>query len=479
MKARINEIEIEDKEPFKNDLLDRKQYAEILTSVISHYSGGAVIALNGEWGTGKTTFVKMWKQHLSNKGFPTIYFDAWKSDLVDDPLLPLIGNLKQAKNISTERDDKLKKVITNGAKILAATAKGAATQLAKKTIGKTATEAIEGGLNELENIFFQQIDEFALGNQQFDDFKKDLAEYVRSLDEEKPLVYFVDELDRCNPTYAVKVLERIKHLFDIPQIIFVLSVDKLQFEASIKGYFGSDQINAEEYLRRFIDISYNLPKPEIEKFCNSLYSYYGFEHFFNNIERSKESVFSNESYTFLNTAHYLTRFKSITLRQLDRIFSLSSLALHEFEIKNYIFPGMYFFLVYLKICHQNLFDKIVEKSLSIDELVKEIENLITEKMLIPYIDHKGKRYEDNNSFYYSVAQLLVTYLNNEYRTKTELVTVTNENNNQIIKLNFKTSKLNDTQLANCIQHFNHHYLGGDCPIDHITEKINLLNAFRR
>ena len=67
----------------------------------------------------------------------------------------------------------------------------------------------------------------------------------------------MDELDRCNPHYAVKVLERIKHLFCIPNIVFVLSIDKMQLANSVRGYYGSDFINAEEYLKE----TYNIEIP--------------------------------------------------------------------------------------------------------------------------------------------------------------------------------------------------------------------------
>ena len=64
----------------------------------------------------------------------------------------------------------------------------------------------------------------------------------------------IDELDRCNPHYSVLVLERIKHIFSVPGIVFILSVDKKQFGNAIRGYYGSDLIDANEYLRRFIDL---------------------------------------------------------------------------------------------------------------------------------------------------------------------------------------------------------------------------------
>lgn len=82
-------------------------------------------------------------------------------------------------------------------------------------------------------------------------------------------------MDRCNPNYAVSVLERVKHLFDVPNIIFVLAINKTQLCNAIQGYFGSTTMDANEYLKRFIDIEYNLPMNNIDKYCEYLYDEYG------------------------------------------------------------------------------------------------------------------------------------------------------------------------------------------------------------
>ena len=63
-------------------------------------------------------------------------------------------------------------------------------------------------------------------------------------------------------------------------MVFVLSIDKKQLCNSIRGYYGSDLINAEEYLKRFIDIEYLLPEPDLDKLCNYLFDVYGFKYFF-------------------------------------------------------------------------------------------------------------------------------------------------------------------------------------------------------
>lgn len=116
------------------------------------------------------------------------------------------------------------------------------------------------------------------------EFRKELEKYVNEFCEKKPLIFIIDELDRCNPHYAVKTLERIKHLFNIPNIVFVLSIDKEQLSNSVRGYYGSDLINADEYLKRFIDIEYTLPDPNVDSFSKYLYDYYDFNTIFYRIQ---------------------------------------------------------------------------------------------------------------------------------------------------------------------------------------------------
>jgi predicted KAP-like P-loop ATPase len=80
MKIKLKEFDVNSKDPFENDLLNRKESAEILTQFVSRLDEPYVIALNSEWGTGKTTFLKMWKSHLELQKFNVIYFNAWEND---------------------------------------------------------------------------------------------------------------------------------------------------------------------------------------------------------------------------------------------------------------------------------------------------------------------------------------------------------------------------------------------------------------
>lgn len=95
IKFKPTAIEIPASEPFKNDLLARKDSAEILTEFIASLDEPFVLAVDSSWATGKTTFLKMWLQYAKNQKFQCLYFNAWENDFSDSPLV----SLRYARNI--------------------------------------------------------------------------------------------------------------------------------------------------------------------------------------------------------------------------------------------------------------------------------------------------------------------------------------------------------------------------------------------
>ena len=87
------EIEVPEDDPFKNDLLDRKEPVEILTHLVGSIEGPCVLAVDAAWGTGKTTFLRIWAQYLRNQSFPVIEFNAWETDFTGDPFVALSSEL--------------------------------------------------------------------------------------------------------------------------------------------------------------------------------------------------------------------------------------------------------------------------------------------------------------------------------------------------------------------------------------------------
>jgi hypothetical protein len=87
-------------------------------------------------------------------------------------------------------------------------------------------------------------------------------------------IIFVDELDRCRPDFAMRLLETIKHFFDIPGITFVLAYDEMFLSSAAKSLYGPS-FDADNYLRRFIDVRFWLPQNEQTSFAFELLKRYG------------------------------------------------------------------------------------------------------------------------------------------------------------------------------------------------------------
>ena len=182
-------------------------------------------------------------------------------------------------------------------------------------------------------------------------FRTALEAFIKGCETRKPIIFFVDELDRCSPSYAVKVLERIKHLFSIPNIVFVLSVDKKQLCNAIKGYYGSESLDAENYLKRFIDIEYNLPEPSYEDFCNYLYDKFEIGTYINNLE------YGNNYKSF---SIKLFQHNKLSLRQMEKIYSHVSLAI-SCNKKLRCDSLLFLFFVFIKVCHSETYISFEQK----------------------------------------------------------------------------------------------------------------------
>ena len=79
---------------------------------------------------------------------------------------------------------------------------------------------------------------------------------------ELPVMVLVDELDRCRPSYAIEMLEVIKHFFNTKNFVFVVATDTQQLENSIKAVYG-EKFDSSVYLRRFFDRKAELSEPDI------------------------------------------------------------------------------------------------------------------------------------------------------------------------------------------------------------------------
>jgi hypothetical protein len=342
---RHTEISAEKDNPFKNCRLGREMYARTLTHIIGNYKTGFVMAINNEWGTGKTTFMKMWQEYLKNENFNTLYFNAWENDFELNPLTAIISELKA---ISGETDTKkaFKELTKKGAVIAKNIIPELLKALAKNYIGgDIIPDLIKNSSEAGVDIFEKEIENYDKKKKGLIDFKRSLQSFIAATENEKPLVFIIDELDRCRPNYSVELLEQIKHLFSVPGIVFVLSIDKIQLGYAIKGFYGNDKINSDEYLRRFIDVEYSLPTPNIKDFCVYLFEYFQFDSFFKDKTRVMYQEYSGDGSALITAATLFFKKENLSLRQQEKVFAHARIALSFFNVSDPVFVELFLYLI--------------------------------------------------------------------------------------------------------------------------------------
>lgn len=260
---------------FTNDLFNRKVIAENLTRIIESQNKPMVISLDSDWGTGKTTFVTMWKDLLDNDAdynskFNTLYFNAWEHDYIKDPLLAIFSEIESQ---IKESDSKLKQHLDSVKnKIKPFTKLATTTGVKIITAGALNLDNVDlGDYNESQLIDLAgklgdlAIKEISASKKVRSELKKEMVKYQNAT--EKKIIFFIDELDRCRPSFAIELLEVIKHLFDIDNFVFVISIDKEQLSHSVSTIYGHN-MDTVGYLRRFFDLDYKLPKVDIKKYID-------------------------------------------------------------------------------------------------------------------------------------------------------------------------------------------------------------------
>jgi hypothetical protein len=466
MKVKHKEIEIVKENPFVKCKLGREVYANVLTEIVETYAEGFVLAINNEWGTGKTTFVKMWEQKLKNDSFQTVYFNAWENDFDDNPMIAIMSELKGL--VGEDKKEIFKSVLEKGAVL----AKNIAPALLKALVEKyldseTLSEGVENTAEGLSEILNTEINEYAEKKQSLQEFKVQLEKFVKNIAGEKPLVFIIDELDRCRPDYAVEVLEKIKHFFSVPGIVFVLSIDKKHLESSVKGFYNSAEINSAEYLRRFIDLEYSIPEPSNENFISYMFEYYSFSDFFNSDARKNNSRFKDDAFNLKLMAERLFNKSGATLRQQEKIFSHTRLVLSLFQKDKKIFPHLLFVLVYLKVMRNDTYKKIENKLLSVQELSDIFFEIIFEK-----------NRKLNIKYFLRIESELLWFYNNDFDYENQLQIISRDVNG-VDKITIK-SKLNEEEKNNAIQGYvislAQSYDSEDMRLNVLLKKISLTES---
>lgn len=305
---------------WEKDKLNRFEDASFLSEyLIGKYglkdsdinNGSFVLNVNGEWGFGKTYFLRNWADDLVGRKHPVVYFDAWENDFSKEPLLALISTINEQLTpfLKTPKAKAgLKKWLNTGKKLLAPSAPLLMSILAKKAFEMSSEEfseylsdeddssssedslieSTESDSKEIESTIgtvvskaaSKMLEAHSSTRQTIKEFKDNLGELTKHIDSLKgknaPIFIFIDELDRCRPNYAIEVLENIKHLFGVPGVFFVIATASEQLTHSIKAVYGQD-FDGQNYLKRFFDQTYTLFDPDRYSYSKYLFKLYGLE----------------------------------------------------------------------------------------------------------------------------------------------------------------------------------------------------------
>src|SRR5699024_2835239 len=182
---------------------------------------------------GKTTFLNMWKAYLENEGYSTVYFNCWKNDFVDDPFIAFVEEFREQLD-SEVIGREFKEKATEVGKCLIKNIPGVAMKIVKDKIGFDVEQVVSE--DDLELMVKSKLDDYTNAKNSVSKFKEELNKLgIRNIEKtNKPLIVFVDELDRCRPNFAIALLERVKHFFNVDNIIFILGVDKESLGNSIR-----------------------------------------------------------------------------------------------------------------------------------------------------------------------------------------------------------------------------------------------------
>jgi len=444
------------KKIWENDKLDRASESLYIIEYIKkkyevNPKQSYVMNINGEWGFGKTYFMQKSSEMLKVMEHPVIYFDAWKNDYTDNPLLAFISELNESMS-DHFKDDGSKKYLKDAYQAIKATFLPI---LMKKLTGhalEELEEKINAGKDELDDDFKDGISSlmtkaatFALSEhnavkdsiKSFIEKMKILLEHIHNEVEHQnlPLFILIDELDRCRPSYAIELLENIKHIFDIPGVVFFIATDSKQLAHSINAIYGNN-FASDTYLKRFFDQEYTLLAPKRHNFGQFL------------LEQSKLNESKNyfvlfepmraKDNTITSTYEILGKYFNLSLRDHQQVInSLETITLTYPTNAGKIHFAYMVFLIMFKQKFHHQFEYIFFNT-SVDKRIKKLEEFLDSQenldkdSLFYYFDTELKKRVP-----FAIPLIATVYLNLHNKEGKEMASMYDYETNKHIKSIYK------------------------------------------
>ena len=372
-------LDISPDDPFREDALDRKYLVDSLSQVLASTNGPFVLSVSGGWGTGKTTFVKLLEQHLIAQGHQCAYLSAWETDFAADPLPAIVCSLRELSTEGTAKNA-LRKA-SELATIVSRRALPAVTKIAtcgvldlNEIYESVIADTVSGSIGDV-------VDMFSTEKKAIEQLREELLKFTTSLKTENEgarAIIFLDDLDRCRPTYAIEVLERIKHVFNVENLLFVVSLDRKQLGISLGAVYGTG-IDSEEYVRRFIDLDFELPALSGEQFAKSLFDRFDAEQYF---EARRLPEQSDDKKNLLSSFAELSALLGTSLRTQEQIFARIVVALKCLSPKHRIFPVPLVALSFLREVRIDLYRGFIDGSLEPLEIISSLKEYPNSKAFL-------------------------------------------------------------------------------------------------
>ncbi len=382
----------------EHDALQREEFGNSLLNLITRTNEELVICLDAPWGEGKTTFVKMWQNLIKENDIYSIYFDAFANDYIDDAFIAIASHMVtfieqelDKNNPARKKIKDFKKMINQvGIPLLSWSAK---IGLKAATLGVIKDNDIEeltdikndiakGTSNVVSKFIEERINLHKEETQTIKTFRRTLEEFAKDIyiNSEKPLVIIIDELDRCKPPYAIEIIEKIKHIFSVKKIVFLLVMHKNQLEGAIKSVYGAE-IDATTYLQKFININCTLPKNKDIGYSNDYTKYC------TKLVELHELDIDNEKKKLIDSISLLAFHFDLSLRQLEKVFTNIAI-FYAAASQNFLgLTPIISLLAVVRVINYNLYSKLKEKSINFSDLQDElhlpttsIDNLKSEEM---------------------------------------------------------------------------------------------------
>lgn len=311
------------------DLLNRDEFVGNVTKIINQLSDikkGSCFAIEGGWGVGKTFVIekiaerlKLFQSEETNSDrYFVFHYNCWQHDYYEEPAVAIVSAM-----LASIKDDEalLSKDIDNTIKA----GYGLAKEKFKEIAGLYIENKIGINLISLADKIKDNKGEMEDAESEFDvmfNFSQTIEKVRKKLQEiaeERTVVLFVDELDRCIPQYAIKVLERLHHIFyGLDNVVVIMAIDRKQLEHSVEEMFGvrKDElsIDIEKYLKKFIDFSMVLDNGTINESYMKKYSAYFNRFKTENIDDAGEIM------------HILTKlFATIDIRRQEKLIEKANM----------------------------------------------------------------------------------------------------------------------------------------------------------